>query len=189
MNWSDVGNAVKEYAPLVGMALTSPVGAVAAVGKVVANIFGTKADPEEVLRFIENDPKRAEERLQHELATNIEFQKLCLETKREENRHEEQVLSIEASEKNSARLNSDNVNKSPVDNWIKVILVISEILLLAACIAGFFVFRKDLDQGDTMTIGTIMGLLINSLMSKNGFYWGSSFSSKLKDDFIMKNKG
>jgi len=189
MSWSDVGDAVKEYAPLVGMALTSPVGTVAAIGKVVANIFGTKANPEDVMRFIDNDPERAKERLQHEISTNIEFQKLCLQIKQEENRHEEQILNIDASDRDSARENSDNVNKSPVDNWIKVILVISEIMLLAACIAGFFIFRKDLDQGDTMTIGTIMGLLINSLMSKNGFYWGSSFSSKLKDDFIMNNKG
>lgn len=188
MSWSDVGDAVKEYAPLVGMALTSPIGAVAAVGKVVANIFGTKADPEDVLKFIANDPKRAEERLQHEIANNIEFQKLCLQSKQEDNRHEEQIMAISASDTDSARKNSDNVNKSPVDNWIKMILTISEILLLAACIAGFFIYHKDLDQGATMTLGTIIGLLINSLMSKDGFYWGSSYGSKMKDDFITKNR-
>lgn len=188
MSWSDVGNAVKEYAPLVGMALTSPIGAVAAIGKVVANIFGTDANPEDVLRFIDNDPERAKERLQHELATNIDFQKLCLQTKQEDNRHEEQILTIAASDKNSARVNSDNVNKSPVDNWIKMILTVSEILILSACLLGFFAYHKDFDQGSTMTLGTIIGLLINSLMSKDGFYWGSSFSSKMKDDFIVRNK-
>lgn len=186
MNWNTVGDAVKEYAPLVGMALSSPVGAVAAVGKVVANIFGTNANPEDVLKFIENDPQKAAEKLQYEISHNIEFQKLCLQGKQEDNRHEEQIMAITASDKDSARKNSPNINQSPVDNWIKVILTISEILLLAACIAGFFVYHKELDQGATMTLGTIIGLLINSLMSKDGFYWGSSFGSKMKDDFFMK---
>lgn len=188
MNWSDVGNAVKEYAPLVGMALTSPVGAVAAIGKVVANIFGTDANPEDVLRFIDNDPARAKERLQNELSTNIDFQKLCLQIKQEDNRHEEQISSITASDKDSARKNSPNVNQSPVDNKIKMMLVASDILFLGACIGGIYYLNGKIDQGTSMILGSIIGYLCASLKDKGGFYWGSSFSSKIKDDFIMNNK-
>lgn len=63
MSWSDVGDAVKEYAPMVGIALSSPMGAAVAVGQLVANIFGTKADPQDVLNYINTDPQKASERL------------------------------------------------------------------------------------------------------------------------------
>lgn len=188
MNWSTVGEAVKEYAPLVGMALTSPVGAVAAVGKVVANIFGTKADPEEVMRFIDNDPQKAAERLQYELANNLDFQKLCLQKVQEDNRHEEQMASLQVSENKSARENSVNVNKSPEDNFIKNLLTISIIFIFSGLMIAYFFFHKEFDQGATMFLGTVIGALLNSINTQFGFYWGNSIGSKNKDFLIMSKK-
>lgn len=185
MSWADVGKAVKEYAPLVGMALTSPVGAVAAVGSVVANLFGTKASPDDVMKFIENDPSLAAEKLQVEIGRNIEFQNLCLQGKQEDNRHEEQMATIVSADTDSARRYNTN---SPADVWIKIMLTVSEIILLAICIWGFFEYHKELDQGATMVLGALTGMLMGALKDKDGFYWGSSSSSRSKDDFIMKQK-
>lgn len=175
MNWADVGTAVAKYAPVVGMALSSPVGAVAAVGTVVANIFGVNANPDDVLGYINNNSEKAQERLQHELMNNIDFQKLCLDKIKEQNRHEEAEQDLIISDKQSARENSLNINKSPVDNYLKLILAIGSIAMFSFCIISLIFFTNSLNQVTSAILGTILGILGKSITSMIDFYWGSSF--------------
>jgi hypothetical protein len=188
MDWSDIGSYVSKYAPLVGEALTSPVGAVLGVGTIIANLFGVKADPQSVMDYINGNPEKAEEKLKFEMANNIEFQKIISQRIQEKNRHEEESKSIELQNVISARNNSANINTSPVDNKIKMILVTGQFFALGACILIFYLFREGLDQSVVVTLGALMGSLMNSLGSMINFYWGTSFSSQKKDDFITGRK-
>lgn len=109
MNWSDIGNTISKYAPLAGAALTSPVGAVIGVGTVISNLFGVKADPESVMDYIQQNPEKAQERLQYEMANNIELQNISLNVLKENNRNTEQIISIDAQDRDSARKRQETI--------------------------------------------------------------------------------
>lgn len=181
MDWSDIGDAVKNYAPMVGMALSSPMGTAVAVGQLVANVFGVKSNPEDVLNYINSDPQKAQERLQYELANNVEFQKVCLSKIQEANRHEEANTQLIVQDKDSARKNSDNVNKSPVDNIIKMSVVYGFLALLSGCLFGMFLFKESIDKTEISVLSTIIGFVLKSLTSVVDFYWGAAFDRRTPD--------
>lgn len=187
MNWSDVGSALLKYAPLAGAALTSPVGAVSGVGAIIANLFGVKSTPEDVMDYIKADPQRAAERIQYEMANNLELQKLSLSIIEEKNRHEEELIGYTVDSQNSARENSKNINESPVDNKIKMRLVNSQIIILFISVAatiGAIYWSKPVDAGLLAMLGMVIGSVLKSLNEKDGFYWGTSFGSQKKDEAI-----
>lgn len=180
MNWSDVSEKIIKFAPLVGMALSSPTGAVAAVGEGIASILGVKSNPQDVMDYLTTDPEKASERIQHEVANNLDFQKLCASKIQEQNRHQEAMTSLIISDTQSARQNSDNINKSPVDNKIKIILVISQIFLFLICVFVMSIYHDNLNATLSGIIGTILGMLLKSLTTIIDFYWGSSFDKSNK---------
>ena len=91
MNWEDIGNAISKYAPLAAASLTSPIGAAIGAGTLIANLFGVKADPKSVMEYIENNPEKAQEKLQ------------TLELLKENNRSKENIQLIESNDRDSAR--------------------------------------------------------------------------------------
>lgn len=172
MEWSDISSAVAKYAPLVATTLSSPVGAAIGAGTIIANLFGVDATPESVMDYIKENPQKAEDKLN------------ALQIIQERNRHEEQIKAIEFQNVDSARKNSAPVNASPVDNQIKIMLVVGQFLALGACILLFYIFRDGMDQSVVVTLGALMGSLTTSIYSMVNFYWGTSFSSQRKDDVI-----
>ena len=188
MNWSDIGDTISKYAPLAASALSSPVGAALGVGTLIANLFGVNADPQSVSDYIKNNPEKAEERIKLEMANNIELQNIVLSTLQERNRHDEQIEAITYQNVDSARKNSQNINASPVDNNIKMILVYGQFFVLITLIGLFFIFKERIDQSVTLTLGTVMGAIMSSIASMVNFYWGTSFSSQKKDDMIAGKK-
>lgn len=175
MSWGDVGESIEKYAPMVGLALSSPMGTAVAVGQLVANLFGTKADPQDVLNYINTNPEKAQERLQFELSNNIDFQKVVLAKIQENNRHDEAKDALIIQDKMSARQNSENINRSPVDNWIKMIIVLGELLFLGGCISAIILFKENIDSTEIGILSTIIGFLSKSVSTKDDFYWGSAF--------------
>ncbi len=182
MNRSDIASTASKYAPLVGAALSSPVGAAIGVGTIIANIFGVDAKPEKVLEYITANLEKAQERLQFEMANNIVLQHLILEKVKERNRHQEQGMAIEFQNVDSARKNSANINASSVDNQIKMILVIGMFILLFICISSYLIFHEDMNQSIVVTLGAIMGSLMTSKASMVDFCWAllSALSARMK---------
>lgn len=172
MEWSDIASAVSKYAPLVATTLSSPIGAAIGAGTIIANMFGVDSTPDSVMDYINNNPEKAQEKIS------------VFEMIKERNRHEEQIKAIEFQNVDSARNNSATVNASPVDNQIKIILVVGQFIALGACILLFYMFREGLDQSVVVTLGALMGSLTTSIYSMVNFYWGTSFSSQKKDDVI-----
>lgn len=188
MNWSDISGTVSKIAPIFGAALGGPVGAAVSLGGLVANIFGVDAKPEKVLEYINENQEKAADQLKAEMANNIELQKLSLSSIQETNRHSEQMSSIELKNVESARNNSEQINASPVDNQIKLLLVYGQFFVLIILISLFFIFKESINQSVTLTLGTVMGAIMASIASMVNFYWGTSFSSQRKDDLIANKK-
>lgn len=176
MEWSDISETIGKYAPLAAASLSSPIGAAIGVGSMIAKIFGVDSNPEAVLDYIKENPDKASDKL------NV------LQMIQERNRHEEQIKAIEFQNVEGARNNSQNVNSSPVDNKIKMILVLGQFIALGACILLFYMFRDGMDQSVVVTLGALMGSLTTSIYSMVNFYWGTSFSSQRKDDVIASKK-
>ncbi len=114
MNWSDVGSKIAQYAPIAGAALSSPFGAVTAVGSLIASAFGVKSTPEDVAKFIDLNPERAADLLKAEMEHNIQLKNLINQAKTERNRASEAELKILADDQNSARQREMSVkDKTP----------------------------------------------------------------------------
>lgn len=97
----------------------------------------------------------------------------------ESNRHEEANTQLIVQDKDSARKNSDNINKSPVDNWIKMLVVISQLVLFAFCLL-ILLTTPNLSATSSGMLGTVIGILGKSLSSLVDFYWGSAFIDPTK---------
>jgi hypothetical protein len=176
MEWSDISSTISKYAPLVATTLSSPVGVAIGAGTIIANLFGVEEKPESIMDYIKNNPEKAQEKIS------------IFEMIKEKNRHEETIDSLTLKSQQGAQSNSVNVNASPVDNVIKMRLVNSEICLLFLCVAsliGSMFYDKPIETGVLSILSMIVGYLLkSSIGEKDGYYWGTSFSSQKKDDVI-----
>ena len=187
MNWSDIGNAIVKYAPLSAGALSSPLGAAGAVGSVFSSLFGVEASPEKIMDAIKGDPKKAQELILGEMQNNLALRELCLKTTQEENRHEEKIIDSEVQDRISSRFNSENINKSPVDNKIKMILVIGVFLIVFLCI-GALVFADGINKDELPVLANLLNLVAGALIMMISFYWGASYvKSLMKNSFDEKS--
>lgn len=180
MNWSDVGSSIIKYAPLAGAALSSPVGAAIGVGTIIANLFGVDAKPEKVLEAINANPEQAEERIKYEMANNLELQKLVLESIKERNRHDEQDKAVELQNVEGARKNSPNVNASPVDNKIKMLLVVGLMVFFLGALVLLAALHSSINEWVAVILGGVIGSLMTHIGSIINYYWGEAFSAKNK---------
>lgn len=78
MRWADVGEHVKNYAPLIASLLTAPVSAPIAVVSLLASTFGLKSDckPQELLEAIQADSEAHFKLAQLQLNHHAELEKL-----------------------------------------------------------------------------------------------------------------
>lgn len=193
MNFSDIGKIISQYAPTVGMALSSPVGAVAAIGSVIAKALGSNNDPNDIYEAIKKDPNKAEEKIKNELANNIEFQKIILDTLKEKNTrdaqidaHEEKMLDLYNQDMNSARINYHNTNNK-VDNIIKIGILSSLILYLfySTTVVSYF---KDLASNVGAELTNLIFLVVGHLSGVLNSYYGTSKSNPFNDTVVRTNK-
>ena len=184
MNFSDIGNLIKDYAPTVGMALSSPVGAVAAIGSIVAKALGSNSDANAIYEAIKQDPVKAQEKIKREIENNIELEKISLEVLKEKytregqvDAHEERLIELHNQDVKNAResntlLNSPNNNNNKVDNFIKVTLAIGILVIVLICIC-ILSFDDNLPTDARTAIQNVMfsfGTLLGAMLQ---FYFGN----------------
>jgi hypothetical protein len=106
MNWKSVGNLVVEHAPLVGGILLGPAGGLA--GTILSSVYGTKNEPDEVLKAIQADPEAAVTlmKIQSDNAVELKRVYLAAETRR-----------IEEETKQQAETNKTIRDEAKSDNW------------------------------------------------------------------------
>lgn len=77
MDWKAVGKTAAKFAPLIGAALPVPGGA--AIGSIIASVFGVDDNPDAVLKALESDPQAGIKLREIELAHKERLEALALQ--------------------------------------------------------------------------------------------------------------
>jgi hypothetical protein len=93
MDWSDLGESIADFAPMLGALLPIPGGT--AIGKMISSAFGSDSDdPEELAKIIKADPQAAIKLREIELNNKVDLEKLVI--KAESNRLASDTARIES---------------------------------------------------------------------------------------------
>lgn len=76
MKWSDIGETIGKYAPMVGTLIAGPAGGT--LGSLVAATLGTENTPEAVMKMLKDEPDRAGPLLQQMQEENKHQYKMML---------------------------------------------------------------------------------------------------------------
>lgn len=77
MDWKEVGKTAAKFAPLIGAALPVPGGA--AIGSIIASVFGAEDNPDAVLKAIEADPEAGIKLRRIELDHKVQLEALAMQ--------------------------------------------------------------------------------------------------------------
>lgn len=175
MNWKDVGEAVKKFAPVLGSAL-GPGGA--AVGGAVSLLLGacglgSDATPDEVLTAI-SDP-----------ATQLKLKEM-------ENSHKEELEKIalafhqaDLADTQSARSREVEITKATGKRDVNLYI------LAWVVVVGFFILTGmlmyvTLPTANIGPVGILFGALVAGFTGVLGYFFGSSQSSDIKTQMLAK---
>jgi hypothetical protein len=169
MDFLELGKEIiKRGAPILGAALI-PGGAV--VGSMIANAFGAKNDPKDIIEKINSDPNANIKLLDMQQSYHLELEKLALQGQAQEN-----------ADRADAR--SANVKNTKItDEIIKCYLVISVSVVIFACLHA--IIYGEVSPAESTLVATILGAAITAWLAMIYFYFGSSSSSKAKDTAMM----
>lgn len=146
MQWKDVGNALKGFAPILGTVVGGP-----GVGAMVAGALGCGNDPVEVMNAISNDRTGAVAKLQElEMNNKAELEKLIIQ--QEISQHAEINKTIRAE------LQNENLYKSgwrPFFGWAGGVTWVIQSLT----IVGLLIYAATLE--DTVLRASIHDSLVN----------------------------
>lgn len=166
MNWQDLARtAAKLGLPTLGGALAGPAGAVA--GKAIADALGADANPEAVREALAADPDAV-----------IRLRQVEAEMQAEQNRHEEQLATIQVGDIQSARASTKD---DTMRRWLAAPILVIPILLIVlyACFPGL----------DTSVWMLVIGTTLGWAGSVVGFYFGTSLGSAKRAEEISALKG
>lgn len=163
VNWSDLGEKVADFAPLLGSAL-GPAGSV--VGSLIASEFGTENTPDAISKSLINNTEAQVKLREIELRHKEKLESLVVET-----------LALELKDKQSARLAHAN-SKMPG--------IICGVLTFLAAIygAGLFFIEMPIDNKDM--INYFGGQLITAWLASIHYWVGTTRSSSDKTRLMMK---
>lgn len=185
-----LSNAIKPFAPLLSTALSVlPVPGAQVVGKVLEAAFDGNIDkPDELAHKITLDPNAALKLAEIESNNRVQLENIAMQQAYNSMTHEENIFEIETSDRKNAReLSAKSEEYLWVDPLIKLILVaVISFLLLGGLMA--IVYCK-VEQEEANLLGNIMGGAWTIFVAIGGFYWGTSFSSRQKDDALLKMNG
>jgi len=171
MNWSEIGKAIGNAAPMVGGLLGGPAGA--AIGSVVAATLGVEDTPDSVNQALKNNPD-ALVRIQ-ELQTNskVELQKLAVTA--QQHLLEAQLLQYkaEAEDRDSARKLAAQQPRDWVRPSITILMIFGAIAIVFLVFSGY---AKELlkDATASLTIGTVIGYWFNEVKQVMAFWFGTT---------------
>ena len=163
--WSDLGKAVADYAPLLGGVIGGPIGA--GIGGVVASAFGTENDPSSINRAIKNDPEAAIKLRRIELNHKEKLEDLAI-----------QQTKIELADKQNAR-------KEHGDSYMPAILSCALSLVVVGII--YLLFYSEPPEGSKEVLFMLLGVVIKEWGSAMQFWFGTTRSSQSKTGLLSKN--
>lgn len=163
MKWSDVGEKVADFAPLLGSLLGGPAGE--SVGALIASEYGTKSDPAEIAAKISADPNAA-----------INLRKIELDNKTELMRIKSEVLRIETQDKQNARAEHK-------DSKMPAVLSIGLTLLVAFIV--YLLFYVAVPTGAKEVLFMMLGIVAREWAGSMQYWFGTTRSSADKNKLLM----
>jgi hypothetical protein len=167
MDFSEVGKAIKKYAPILGTVIGGPVGgAIGGAVSLVASAFGVEGDdPDDILRAIQADPEAAIKLKQIENDHELQLKAMALEADRL------QLADVASARDREAKIVAAT-GKRDVNLYLLAWLLVAGFFCLCAAL-----FYKALPEGQTDIIFMLFGTLATAFGSVIQYFFGSSKSS------------
>lgn len=170
MNWEEVGKAVARSAPALGGVLGGPGGA--AIGSVIASVFGVEGSPDAVAEAIKIDPQAAVKL--REIERDERMGILQIRAKQ---------AQMEADDRASARARDTDIQKVRGYNPRADILAFLAVTGLVLCVY-FVAADTAMPERAVNAIMFVAGVLAAAVRDVYHFEFGSSKGSKEKDSVI-----
>lgn len=166
MDWKEVGVAVAQSAPALGVALGGPAGG--AIGGLIAAAFGTDNSPDSVAQAVANDPEAA-----------VKLRELELH-------HAEVLAGLAADQYKAALLDTQQARTTHQGHWMPAALTIA----LAAMVTGMVgaLMLVDTPASNESVIYLISGQLIGAFATAVAYWLGSSRGSADKQRVLEERR-
>ncbi len=177
MEWKDVGEAVKKYAPMLGTALAGPAGG--AAGTAVSLLLGAfglgdETKPDEALAAIQANPDMA------------------LKLRELEDKHQEslaqlafQALQAQLSDVQNARSREVEITKATGKRDVNLYILAWVVVVGFFLLTGMMLYAN-VPQGNIGPVNILFGALVSGFCMVLGYFFGSSQSSDLKTKLMAK---
>lgn len=160
--WETIKELIGTSAPVVGTLIGGPGGA--AVGALVAKALGVENKPEAIEQELRNNPDALLKLKELEVSKELAILKLELETKQENNRHEEHFTNAELNDKQNAR-GSSHLKELQTDIGKRIFIQTSIIIPLLIMINVLLIsYASELKLGEAMIsmVSTLIGIALNN---------------------------
>jgi len=191
MDWKAVGKKVVQAgAPILGGLLGGPVGATA--GGLVASLFGTGDDPEQVLQAIQGDPEAALKLRQFELEHRVELEKLRIEAMRLQLQDQADARATElATDKAylgdvAGARDRDIKNVQATGSRDQFMYLLAGLVVVGFTILCVVLMRWPLPEGSGNAVMMLFGALSTGFGTVLNFFFGSSKSSSDKTRLLTE---
>ncbi len=159
MKWSELGEKIAGFAPLLGAAVGGPAGG--AIGSLVASAFGSENEPEAIMAAINANPEAALKLKTIELDNKTELQRIALET-----------AKAEIADKQNARKENKH-SKMPAILSVSLSLIIVAITHL--------LFYTEVPEGSKDVLFMLLGVVVKEWGGAMQYWFGTTRSSANKD--------
>ena len=159
MNWSELGEKVASYAPLLGGVVGGPAGG--AIGSVIASVFGVENKPDLILDAINRDPESAIKLKEIELDNKVELQKIAIE-----------LAKSEIADKQNARKENKHSKVPAILSGVLSFVIVGIIYLL---------FYTVVPEGSKDVLFMLFGVVVKEWGGAMQYWFGTTRSSANKD--------
>ena len=159
MNWSELGEKVAGYAPLLGGVVGGPAGG--AIGSVIASVFGVENKPDLILSAINRDPDAAVKLKEIELDNKVELQRIAIE-----------LAKAEIADKQNARKENKHSKVPAVLSGVLSFVIVGIIYLL---------FYTVVPEGSKDVLFMLLGVVVKEWGGAMQYWFGTTRSSANKD--------
>jgi hypothetical protein len=159
MNWSELGEKVASFAPLLGGVVGGPAGG--AIGSVIASVFGVDNKPDLILNAINRDPDAALKLKEIELDNKVELQKIAIE-----------LAKAEIADKQNARKENKHSKVPAILSGVLSFVIVGIIYLL---------FYTVVPEGSKDVLFMLLGVVVKEWGGAMQYWFGTTRSSANKD--------
>lgn len=163
MEWQNVGNYVEKTTSILGKLLGGPIGiGVEEVGALIANVLGVDATPNDVLKYLKNNPEAI-------------VQLKELEQKEKEQLFQLRIAQIQAEVADRASARESAVSAGVYDKTVYISFMI--IILMFIFEAGVIFFGQRITIAPEI-VGRVLGTIDAMAMFAGNYIWGSTKDAK-----------